>query len=410
MPVLTPSHYELIVNNLNEFITTLKNSGYNISTTHYVSAHQLLNVLAAQQKLPNDTDQLSQLLMPLLCCCEKEQLDFPHRFSFWLGNLQPDNSQPTQTLDDDIKKIIKETKTLKKQSIVLVLVLLLGLCSFVFHDATQQLIQTQVEKFFPIPEFESVVELPGKESTTVNNPLAVIPETIEIRVQKQIVQNSYEPLKKYAELVGFGFALLFISLACWWGWLYLKTHRFLTRHSVSSPPELKSFFLNKPRPLFALLDFTFTAQQLHKHRHIASNYLDPQPTIKQTLAKAGIFTPCYQTLRAVPEYLVLIDRSSFKDQLAASVSDLIQQLVAIGLFIECFYFDEDPRRCYRQGETRPQALDGLLASYPSHRLLVFSDSGHFIDPSTGQLNQWASEFAHSQKLKLLAPILGKNST
>ncbi len=406
MPVLTPSHHELIVNNLNEFITTLKNSGYNISTTHYVLAHQLLNTLAAQQQLPTDANQLSQLLMPLLCCCEKEQQDFPRSFSFWLGNLPVDDNQ-TSDLKPPIAEAIGLQRSLFRWSkiasaifanrpIILVFVLLLGLCSFVFQEAIQQQIQTQIASYFPI-ELPPEPENENTKKTIVKNPLAVIPETIETKVEKQIAQNPNEQFKKYGEFVGFALTMLLTIIACWWGWLYLQTHRFLTRHSVSSPPQLKSFFLNKPRPLFALLDFTFTAQQLHKHRHIASNYLDPQPTIKQTLAKAGIFTPCYQTLRAVPEYLVLIDRSSFKDQLAASVNDLIQQLLAIGLFIECFYFDEDPRRCYRQGETRPQALDGLLANYPSHRLLVFSDSGHFIDPSTGQLNQWASKFAHSQQ-------------
>lgn len=80
--------------------------------------------------------------------------------------------------------------------------------------------------------------------------------------------------------------------------------------------------------------FARTAQQLHKHRDLDAHLLDVAATVKRTIAAGGQFTPAYQAIKALPEYLVLIDRASFNDQLSAFVQSLLQELQDFGLFIE----------------------------------------------------------------------------
>ncbi len=110
-----------------------------------------------------------------------------------------------------------------------------------------------------------------------------------------------------------------------------------------------------------------------------------------------MFTPAYRARKALPEYLVLIDRASFHDQHSQLVDALLKELDDYGLFIERYYFDGDPRRCYAaRTPSTACTLDSLQARYADYRLLIFADSPQFFDPLghpaawLEKLHAWAS--------------------
>jgi formylglycine-generating enzyme required for sulfatase activity len=80
------------------------------------------------------------------------------------------------------------------------------------------------------------------------------------------------------------------------------------------------------------------------------------------------------------------------------VDSLLAQLDQYGVFIERYYFDGDPRRCYPHNNPAiPRSLEALQAQYAQHRLLIISDSQHFVDPITGELCDWLPKLKHWQQ-------------
>jgi WD40 repeat protein len=144
------------------------------------------------------------------------------------------------------------------------------------------------------------------------------------------------------------------------------------------------------------------AQQLRKHTPIATDLLDLKATIKRTVKAGGWFTPVTGSKKTVPEYLVLIDRTTFKDHHSHLIDALVNQLIAQGVFVTRYYFDGEPRHCYPENdELPPLLLTELSDNYPAHRLLIFADGNSFIDPISGEIVPWIEQFSvWSQKTLL----------
>ena len=137
---------------------------------------------------------------------------------------------------------------------------------------------------------------------------------------------------------------------------------------------------------------TKLAQQFRRRRLVPSNRLHAGRTVAETVRVGGTFTPVYGTNRITPEYLVLVDRTTFRDHQAQLASDLITALRDDGVFITLYYFDADPRICFPEDELLPpRTLDHLMSQYSEYRLLVFSDAGVFFSPLSGEVQKWARQ-------------------
>jgi hypothetical protein len=91
-----------------------------------------------------------------------------------------------------------------------------------------------------------------------------------------------------------------------------------------------------------------------------------------------------------PEYLVLIDRKSFKDHNARLVGEVIEQLQSKQVQMETFYFDGDPRSLLpTSAQGSLIALRELLARNLDARILIFTDGDEFFDAVTGEVENWA---------------------
>ncbi|HEW98013.1 MAG TPA: LysM peptidoglycan-binding domain-containing protein, partial [Beggiatoa sp.] len=187
---------------------------------------------------------------------------------------------------------------------------------------------------------------------------------------------------------------LFVLLL-WQLWWRYRAQLFLARQTTTTLPDIRQLFLKPTEDkFFQSKGLARTAQQLRQHISVPANVLDITATIEKTTQAGGWFTRVTGTIKTRPEYLALIDRTTFNDHQTQLVNSLINQLVADDVSVTRYYFDTVPRRCYpEQSQQAPLTLTELAQHYPEHRLLVFSDGNGLINPITCQVVNWIEQFS-----------------
>jgi hypothetical protein len=117
----------------------------------------------------------------------------------------------------------------------------------------------------------------------------------------------------------------------WYLWQRYKAPPYLTRKSTSQTPNIKQFFAKDINEgFFQSVGLARVAQQLRKHTPITTDLLDLKATIKRTIKAGGWFTPVTGIAKTIPEYLVFIDRTTFKDHHSHFIDALVNQLIFAG--------------------------------------------------------------------------------
>ncbi|MDM8559867.1 VWA domain-containing protein [Candidatus Parabeggiatoa sp. HSG14] len=382
------------------FIESLRLANYDISTTEFLAAQELIVALAAQGKLPKTLAPLKTLLMPTLCHSPKEQEDFSWHFDNWLNSVENVKPEPKpkkltflQLAWQKIKHAVKNLKW------------------FLFFASFALILLTAIPDDFDISR--KIANFIKSPTTTPSQPIEINPNTDDSPIPTPNI--STEPISDLPENTGFTdkadftenqpyeqewwvivlLLLLPLSALLWYLWYRYIAQPSLTRQTTSQRPKITQLFAkNINEKIFQSVGLTRVAQQLRKHTPIASDSLDLKATIKRTIKAGGWFTPVTGFAKTIPEYLVLIDRTTFKDHHSHFIDALINQLINQGVFVARYYFDGDPRHCYpEKDELPPQLLTELGDHYPAHRLLMFSDGDGFIDPITGNIVPWIEQFS-----------------
>jgi hypothetical protein len=179
--------------------------------------------------------------------------------------------------------------------------------------------------------------------------------------------------------------------------LWSQAQKFLARLPTTTPPDIRKLFIKGiDDNIFQSVSLARTAQSLRQHISSKSpNSLDIEATIEKSIQAAGWFTPVSGTIKIRPEYLVLIDRTTFNDHYSELINhSIIKQLKDQDVIIKCYYFDGVPLRFYsEQSQDPPLTLTGLAQAYPEHRLMVFSDGNGLINPITLKTVNWIEQFS-----------------
>jgi formylglycine-generating enzyme required for sulfatase activity len=337
---------------LTELLKTLRQANYTVGTTQLISAYNLIKTLIEREALPNNPDQLRRLLAPIFCHSPSEQEAFKWYFDNWFPSLNiTEIAQPPAELPEPEPP--QPTHTRKQwhwTAFWLGLATLTLLSGAIYYSST-------------------IVDLFSSLSTTPS-------------------EANSAPWYAWATL---GIAVMLVIP---WQRLvrYFAKKHYLTRHATTTEPtHIRTLSVTGiEKTIFQQI--RQTAQQLRKHINLPSHRLHVKATVKQTIQAAGWFTPVAKTLKQLPEYLMLIDRASFKDHQARRIEVLFTKLVAEGVFIERYYFQIDPRRCYAVEQSRPMTLSDLAVRHPDHHLMIFSDGKGLINPNTGQVVDWIEQF------------------
>ncbi|SEH06838.1 hypothetical protein [Candidatus Venteria ishoeyi] len=208
----------------------------------------------------------------------------------------------------------------------------------------------------------------------------------------------------------------------WWLakilWQALRDGFFARHLTRLQPKDLQKFYLKgKHAELFHSAALTENAQTLRRHHDVPNRRLDIDVSLRKTIRAGGWFTPVWGQDKHMPEYLVLIDRISFRDHQAHLAESLLHQLRNEEVSIHRYYFDTSPRYCYpaeehernttRQDGALPSQqnrglpLDELLAHHENHRLLIFSDGDGLF--SNGRPAAWLENLRYLQQPALFTP-------
>jgi hypothetical protein len=161
--------------------------------------------------------------------------------------------------------------------------------------------------------------------------------------------------------------------------------------------ELDSFQISKPRLAIeqlptvqtsepSLQDIALIAQFLRQQVPIASKELNLSQTLEQGIKAVGNFTPIYNSIARIPEYIVLIEKVSFNDHQAEFFDHLIQQLRQQGITITRYFFKANPYIGYKtQAQISPLLLTEISKHSSENRLIIISEGNN---PITNELLNW----------------------
>jgi hypothetical protein len=163
-------------------------------------------------------------------------------------------------------------------------------------------------------------------------------------------------------------------------------------------PELKDFRSER---------FYRAARGLRRRQTGEFHRLDVPRTIDATIEARGYPELRYRPDSRVAEYLILIDRSAWRDHQAEWFDSLAVAFQREGVFPDRdplrFFFEGDPRVCSQGSADGDVLLEDLQKKYPANRLLIFGNGERLLDPGSGEVEPWAAIFEEWADRALLTP-------
>lgn len=149
------------------------------------------------------------------------------------------------------------------------------------------------------------------------------------------------------------------------------------------------------------------ARAMQRREASEVSFLDLSRTLDATIEAGGHPTFVYRSGTRPPEYLVLLDRTSFRDHQPRLYHELVAKLADFGVLVAEFTYEGDPRVLDDAESGARVRLVDLVRRFPAHRLLVFGDGGRFLHPVTGDLQPWVEAMMPWPERALLTPVAPK---
>ena len=434
---------------LPDLLESLRAQGYGLGTRQHVAAHELIGSLFAHGGLPPTLLELDEWLAPLICFTPAQQEDFRDRYLQWLverrlvadEDLPPDpppvkipEPRPTPPPPSFSERIVRWVSA-HRLALFVSGATLIALALFAVYyfgtsndpDPTQVVVlNTPLPDPTPVPlpldDFE-VPPPPLPKTTTptpkatptpdlglawdVDTPVSVTTKTADLSKFK--LEDSTPPStfweRNYTTLVALGLVPPFAALGLWHFLRRRRRRRDAERWRDERPRYDKIKVRGARERVFQSAALRPIARGLRHYLSVESHELDVRSTIRASIGRGGLFTPVYGQRRALPEYLVLIDRVGFGDQLAQFNSDIVARLNEQDVYLDTYYFHGDPRCCREGGADSPQlSLSDLAARHPDHYLLIFSDGTGLLSTTTGRPEPFIEQFLFWRGRALLTPI------
>jgi hypothetical protein len=419
------------------FLDQLRRRDYHIGIDQYIAVHRLLLHLYDQGQWPDDPKALAQWLAPwlapIVCRSPEEQEDFYQAFSDWVETWQKPSPTPPPPLKPDngseqaARDVVRNRRALIAKvalgtGAALTLAAVLLLASRIIPSSSQAAL-TGSEATARIgddhPRLEPIANNPGSSGQhgpepaplplpvlfsppdTGLVPITLTPEGL-LALRQQSAPTDEQQGRLYRRIAATALPGLLIGGVLLWG--TIRRLQLKRNYTKRTPPlerlrvkGLAERFFNRPALRAA-------AQQMRRHRLTSVRELAVEATIFETTRKAGWFTPIYTPRRALPEYLVLVDRFSQSDHQSLLDDELINQLSDFDVILSRYYFSGDPRICRKSPGAPALKLETLEALHPDHALLIFGDGAQLIHPLTGQVQPWLDLFAAWPERALFTPV------
>ncbi|HKV82828.1 MAG TPA: hypothetical protein VJP02_32065 [Candidatus Sulfotelmatobacter sp.] len=342
-----------------DLLDYLREQGFKITTDTYALVQDLLLVLVALGEDVKDKEVLTSYLAPVLCTNPREQANFPQYVDRWYSGSLAEKQQYDREIHKQLHRTVSSWQTW--WWVIAVGALLSAAILWISLDKPR----------------------PAKLKSNPENAAEAV---------KSAAGAAAAGISEAPSHVLLHFALFVpITLLAYVAWWYVRGRLFLQRRASSEPPDLITVSLGSQ--LSQQLDQAFlrrTAGELRRRYLTPSEELAIEQTMERTIRNNGEFSPVYRSRLVAPEYLVLIDRKSFKDHNAHLVGEVIEQLQSMQVQIEKYYFDGDPRSLFpTPAQGSPISLRELLARNLDARILIFTDGEGLFDAVTGEMESWS---------------------
>ncbi len=404
---------------LADFLVSLNSYGYSIGTDQVMVVHRLLLSLAINGDFPDEPSSLGSLIGPIVCTSAIEQQDFARRFSHWFGDLnQSKTSVPAAQKElvyvDDLGR---RNRWFWLAAIPLVLAALVLLTAWTRPKTltTEQVAKSipgtpvPADGYPPLPPAEPVdaaVETPPR---VVALPAADYRDDEEL-TSRQVVFDG-DPLELARSFGNYFLGVLVILLsaaACWLFWRMIQGNLYLQRRFSAHRPTLRSLVAgSRTAPaVFDEVRLSGLGKLMRQRETVGSQRLNLKETIRQTALRGGLFHRVFGNQQVVPEYLILVDRISYRDHQANLARELLNRLNELGVHFTCLEFIRDPRTCYpvtTVNKDQSISLESLVSKHAGARLLLCSESACLVDVLTGEPGLWNTLFFGWSERAILTP-------
>ena len=388
---------------LTEFIDELREAGYKIGIPQYIAAQNLILILIAQGETLDNPEKLRNLLGPIFCSSPIEQEEFQQRFERWAKLFNKAHTL-TEKVDVEAEALSDELETERALSQYLMLLIPITIFTSIilFSHPTEK--RSFIE---PRPTPTAPIPTPTEPLPTPTGTLPTVPPR-QFKTEPSQTPRPKPPfnwrIQLFLLIVG---VFIFLVWRLWWLW---RANLFLQRHSTTQKPELQKISITGfEENLFPKLVLLKIARSLRHRIRVPSKEIDVNKTIDATLSRGGWLTPVYQTYQVLPEYLFLINRTSYRDHQAKFIEGIIESLKQEGVFITIYFFDDDPRICFAEdGKNHPLKLRELISKYSEHSLVMISDTERFFSSISGELEPWVNQLTNWDNRAVLTPIPVEN--
>ncbi|MFL0646369.1 GUN4 domain-containing protein [Cylindrospermopsis raciborskii UAM/DH-BiRr] len=379
----------LNLDRLIELIELLREAGYKIGISEHIAAQDLILFLIAEGQTLDDPKQLRTLLGPIFCKSLIEQENFQYHFDNWLKLIKEIGLSHTVEDKGSLPVARRRIPWRQLQWILIFIAVLMG---------TLKSEQT----FSPInpPPSPTVPQTPNETLPPISQtPSPTVPQT----------QEQTLPVPWQIALIYFSLSLCFIYIGLQLLWLW-RANLFLHRSSTKIIPELQTISIPElEQNLFPRHLFINIAKNFRQRILVPTNILDVEKTIDAFFQRGRWLEPIYRNSAAIPEYLFLVERTSYRDHQSKFVAEMIEQLKNDGVYVETYFYDEDPRICFSSDEhNSPLKLHQIATKYSQHYLIVVSDTEKLFSSITGELEPWVNQLLDWENRVILTPKLVEN--
>ena len=390
-----------------DFIESLRARGFIIGIGHQLRLQKLLSRIGPECK----PYELKTILCPIFATDEREQTRFYEEFDryFDYESSIESGSESVEAVALEAEAEEKRESPEKRKRIALTV----GVTLFAIVLALLPLI------------LKDGGNLPGTDITPTPTPEISTPTPTPFTIA--LFQNlTVEASTLFRILLAL---LPFILFALYEIYRRIKQRQRRRDSNDRVQPTIPVRFGASPNDFYDPDEVIRIARLLRARQRAGTSQLDLVASIAATVKALGFFTLREKAVSQPTEYLVLIDRTAFRDHQARLFYELARKLYAESVFVTCYFFEGDPRVSFlspfesiaavpvvRTPEAqqkleaeakkaqRGATLEDLHDLHAGHRLLIFGECADLVDSVTLQTVDWIKVFAHWQDRAILTPL------
>jgi hypothetical protein len=154
--------------------------------------------------------------------------------------------------------------------------------------------------------------------------------------------------------------------------------------------------------------FAEIVNQMSRRHPVDGRRLDPERTIRASVAQLGMFSPIFKPKSVSPEYVFLLKRDARDDHARDRFAAIVDALRLAGVRATRYDFSHDPRILFPDDDwewQRALPLRLLSDRHPDARLILVSDGVELVAPANLQPFAWLRSLNLWRDVGLLTPAV-----